>query len=93
GNATLIGVINLAGNIALLMPVGFLLPFIYHKMTWKTALILGVAAGLLIESAQVFFHVGIFDIDDIILNALGTVFGFLAFSIFFKYSPYKCAIS
>src|SRR5215510_14789379 len=42
--------INLAGNIALLVPVGFLAPLVYRRnLTWKQSLVLGFSAGLLIE--------------------------------------------
>src|SRR4249919_1402390 len=64
-------ILNLGGNIGLLVPIGFLFPFVYRKMTWQTSLALAVAFGLTIEGMELMFHVGIFDIDDLILNALG----------------------
>ncbi len=73
--------INLIGNIALLVPIGFLFPFVYRNMAWKGSLVLAVASGLTIEALQVVLHVGIFDIDDIILNALGVLIGYGAFVI------------
>ena len=73
--------INLAGNIALLVPIGFLVPFIRRNMTWQTALAIGFASGLSIELMQTVLRVGIFDIDDVILNALGVVLGYWAFAI------------
>jgi glycopeptide antibiotics resistance protein len=75
----MIAVINLAGNIILLVPIGFLVPFIYRKMTWKKTLALAVAAGLAIEGMQALFRVGIFDIDDVMLNGLGVIVGYWAF--------------
>ncbi len=77
--------INLAGNIALLVPIGFLIPFVYRNMQWKKSLALGVAAGLTIEGAQVLFRVGIFDIDDVILNALGVMIGHFTCTILGKW--------
>src|SRR5580765_871732 len=44
--------VNLVGNIALLVPIGLLAPFVYRRMTWKASLALGVAAGLCIEVMQ-----------------------------------------
>jgi glycopeptide antibiotics resistance protein len=73
--------INLVGNIALLVPIGFLVPFVFRNITWKKTLALAVAAGFVIEGMQVVLHVGIFDIDDVILNALGVVIGYWAFAI------------
>src|SRR6185503_11935696 len=34
--------VNLAGNIALLVPIGLLAPLVYRRMTWKASLALGV---------------------------------------------------
>jgi len=73
--------INLIGNIALLVPIGFLAPLVYPKITWKKSLALGVVAGLSIEVVQTVLRVGIFDIDDCILNALGVLIGYWAFTI------------
>ncbi len=73
--------INIVGNIALLLPVGFLVPFVYTNMTWKKAFALGVVVGLVIEVLQVVLRVGIFDIDDVILNALGVVMGYGVFVV------------
>ena len=65
--------INLIGNIALLVPIGILVPFLYENITWKKSLVLAFFSGLIIEVMQVMLHVGIFDIDDVILNALGVM--------------------
>jgi hypothetical protein len=50
-------------------------------MTWKESLALGIVAGLSIEVMQTVLRVGIFDIDDVILNALGVMIGNSAFAI------------
>lgn len=77
----IISFINLAGNIFLLSPVGFLVPFIYSHMTWKKSIVLGIAAGFILEGMQALLHVGIFDIDDVLLNGLGVITGYWAFVI------------
>ena len=61
----MIGGINLLGNIVLLVPIGFLVPFVFKNITWKKSLAIAVAAGFIIEGMQVVLHVGIFDIDDV----------------------------
>lgn len=71
--------INIIGNIVLLVPIGFLAPLVYRGMTWKRTLFLAVASGLAIEGMQVWGHVGIFDIDDVILNGVGVLAGYWAF--------------
>jgi len=77
----LIAVLNVAGNIALLVPIGFLVPFVSRRVTWQTSLALAVAVGLAIEGMEVAFRLGIFDIDDVILNALGVMIGYWAFTM------------
>lgn len=72
----LIAGINLIGNIALLVPIGLLLSFVFRKITWKRSALIWVIAGLGIEILQTILHVGIFDIDDVILNALGVIIGY-----------------
>lgn len=76
-----IAAINLFGNIVLLVPIGFLIPFVFQDITWKKSLAFAVAAGFVIEGMQVVLHVGIFDIDDVILNAIGVMIGYWAFAI------------
>ncbi|MEJ0002117.1 MAG: VanZ family protein [bacterium] len=83
---------NLVGNIALLVPIGFLAPFIYRNMVWKKSLALGVASGLFIETMQAILHVGIFDIDDVILNALGVMIGYWAFVFLAKGKRWQSAL-
>ena len=81
----IIGGINIVGNIALLVPLGFLLPFVYPKIAWKKSLLIAIASGLSIETMQTVLHVGIFDVDDVILNALGVMIGFWAFIVLSKW--------
>lgn len=76
--------INLAGNVILLVPVGFLVPLVFRRITWKRALALSVGSGLFIELLQAALRVGIFDIDDVLLNALGAMLGFWVFLLLAK---------
>ncbi len=74
--------INIIGNIMLLVPVGFLLPLVFQNMTWKKSLVFAVIVPMVIEILQTVLRVGIFDIDDVILNALGVMVGFWIFVVF-----------
>jgi glycopeptide antibiotics resistance protein len=76
---------NLLGNIALLVPIGLLAPFVFRNMTWKKSLTLAVAAGLVIEIMQAALRLGIFDIDDVILNAIGVMAGYWTFVVLAKW--------
>jgi glycopeptide antibiotics resistance protein len=78
----LIALVNLAGNILPFLPIGFLVPFLHRSMTWKKSLVLAVAVGLAMEGMEVVFRVGIFDIDDVILNALGVMIGYGIYAMF-----------
>ena len=72
----LIGAINIVGNIILLVPVGLLVPFAFPAVHLKKSILFAVFSGLLIEGMQTLLHVGIFDIDDVILNGLGYLLGY-----------------
>ena len=70
-----IAILNLGGNIALFVPIGLLLPLVFRNLAWRVSLALALALGLAVEALEVGFHLGIFDIDDLILNSLGVVIG------------------
>ena len=69
---------NVVGNIVCFIPWGFLMPLAYPKVQkfWRT---LGIALGgiLAIEIFQLLTGLGSFDVDDIILNLLGVMCGFV----------------
>ncbi|NBO50277.1 MAG: hypothetical protein EBU80_11280 [Chitinophagia bacterium] len=75
----LIGGINILGNIVLLIPLGFLLPLVVRSLTNNKALIIFSAFCLMIEGLQTYLKIGIFDIDDVILNLLGCMIGYWAY--------------
>lgn len=70
-----ISFVELFGNVVPLAPIGLLASLLFRRMTWSGSFALGIAVGLAIETTQAVFHVGIFDVDDILLNALGVVIG------------------
>ena len=80
----MIGALNIIGNIAFLVPIGFLLPFVFARIDWKKSLALAILSGMMIELTQVVLHLGIFDIDDVILNELGVMVGFWMYLLFQK---------
>ncbi len=73
---------NLLGNIVLTVPLGVLLPLLYRHIAWKGVLGIGVVLSLCIETLQLTMRAGIFDVDDILLNTLGSVVGYIVFSLF-----------
>ena len=78
----LINMVNLFGNIIPFMPIGLLAPLVVRSISWQKALVLGVVTGLTFEVMEVVFRVGIFDVDDVILNSLGVIAGYGVFVIF-----------
>jgi glycosyltransferase involved in cell wall biosynthesis len=71
--------VNLVGNIVVFIPFGILLPLVFRKF-WKS---IGVFIGCLfiLESLQLIFKRGSFDIDDFILNTIGFLLGYLFFKL------------
>ena len=73
-------VLNLIGNVALFLPLGFLLPVSDRGCSFKRLLLVAVCFSLSIEAIQfVFLFLGnarAVDIDDVILNTLGACLGF-----------------
>jgi len=78
----LINMVNLIGNILPFMPIGFLAPLVFRSISWQKALVLGVVTGLTFEVMEVIFRVGIFDVDDAIMNTFGVMVGYAVFVMF-----------
>jgi len=72
---------NLCGNLFLLFPVGFYLPFFAQKMR-RIGIYCIVAAAVIIviEMVQLATKSGSMDIDDFILNFTGALMGFIVFT-------------
>ncbi|WP_052675766.1 VanZ family protein [Paenibacillus sp. IHBB 10380] len=71
---------NIMGNIVLFIPLGIFLPLLYKRNN-KAVLLSGVGLSLLFEIVQFIFAIGSSDIDDIILNVLGTIAGLYIYRI------------
>ena len=75
---TSVPIINLFGNFLMFVPMGVFLPTLFNKLKNFFAS-MGVTFIFLafIEITQILTRRGSFDIDDLILNMLGAVVGFL----------------
>lgn len=80
--------VNIVGNVLAFAPFGFLLPLlnIHYRKFYRIAII-SIIFSLVIEISQLLLKVGVFDIDDILLNSIGGILGCLCFMIF--HSIYK----
>lgn len=70
-------VINLLGNIVAFMPFGALIRWVINrKIRWFQAMGYTFLFSLCVELLQLVAKVGVFDVDDLILNTLGGLLGF-----------------
>lgn len=71
---------NLVGNVVVFIPFGFLLPYVQEKCRRLPILLLNAFIFVLgIEVFQLFSAFGAFDVDDILLNCVGAVFGWFLY--------------
>ena len=66
-------------NILLYLPMGYLLPFVFKNLRGHILLItlIGFLASCATEFSQLYFHLGVFQVDDILLNTIGCLIGAL----------------
>ena len=73
---------NLVGNVFAFSPFGFLLPVMTEKKRGLIKVVLGsFLFSLIIESCQYIFKVGVFDVDDFLLNTIGGLIGYIIYKI------------
>lgn len=73
---------NLLGNVVGFIPLGFIPPVVssnargFFFITFS-----GFALSLCVETAQLITKLGCFDVDDLVMNTLGTAIGYVAFAV------------
>ena len=72
---------NLAGNILIFIPIGFFLPMASVRRIFSVIVLESFFISFVIEITQLLTKVGCFDVDDLLLNTLGGVIGFIIFMI------------
>lgn len=78
--STATAVENLAGNILVFMPMGFLLPIVLPKLQrMRQIAVISFVISLSIEVIQLLTGMGVFDVDDVLLNVLGATLGWLIY--------------
>ena len=68
--------INIVGNIAAFIPFGFIPIISRRSRLWYNTVMFGFIWSLTLETLQLIFKVGSFDVDDMFLNTLGAAAGF-----------------
>ena len=75
-------VLNVLGNVVGFFPYGFIFPILSSKIRNFCLIVLsGFAVSLIVESIQFWTKVGSFDVDDLFLNTLGVMLGYISFGI------------
>lgn len=82
--------INFLGNILLFIPIGFLLPLLFKRMEFfPNTVIIGLGTSFFIEIVQLPQNRSS-DVDDLWLNTLGALLGYLLYLFIRKRFPGFC---
>ncbi|MFC0426810.1 VanZ family protein [Chryseobacterium scophthalmum] len=65
------------GNVVMFIPFGFLGWIFPQLKNLKSLIITFVSAIVIVEALQYFSRLGVFDVDDVLLNTFGVFLGFL----------------
>ena len=83
-------VLNLFGNVIAFMPFGLFIPILLkRRRNVKSILRMTFLLSLGIEIIQLLTRTGSFDVDDLILNTLGGLLGYLLFVILDLFRRYR----
>lgn len=78
-------VLNLLGNIVGFVPFGVFLPILNKRCrSFLYMTLMTFEFSLIVEVVQLVFKVGSFDVDDLLLNTIGGIGGYLVFAIMDK---------
>lgn len=72
---------NLVGNVLIFVPFGFFLPMASKYRSFFATLFYSFGLSLCVEIFQLVTRVGSFDVDDLLLNTIGGIIGFICFTI------------
>lgn len=77
--------INIIGNIVFFVPLGFFLPVCFNRFEkWQRMIPFCILLICAMEGLQYILGVGVFDIDDIFLNMIGVILGYLLAFFFIR---------
>lgn len=87
-------VVNIIGNIAVFMPFGIIMPIIISERKRNKPIFIILFGALLlalsVELIQYIMSVGVFDVDDVILNTIGAFVGYFMYVFVKKLRSFKC---
>ena len=74
---------NVIGNICVFMPLGIFLPRLFKRCrNLFFVIVLSLELSLLVEVVQLVTRVGSFDVDDLLLNTIGGILGYIIYKVF-----------
>ena len=74
--------LNVAGNVVGFMPCGFFLPIVSRRgRRWYNMILICFGLSLCVEVTQLISRVGSFDVDDMLLNTVGGILGYLFYQM------------
>lgn len=83
---------NTNGNFLIFIPLGIFLSFRFSRFrTLPKVMMIGFTITVSVELLRFFLQLGQFDIDDILLNMMGALFGFIYMSISKVWSTFQAA--
>lgn len=71
---------NLFGNVIIFMPFGFFMPMASRYRSCFSAVFYSFGLSLCVETFQLLTKVGCFDVDDLLLNTIGGLAGYVIFA-------------
>ncbi len=75
-------IVNIAGNVVAFMPFGFFIPMFCNRgKKFFCCTVLSALFSLAVETVQLITKVGAFDVDDIFLNAIGGLLGYILYRV------------
>ena len=78
--------LNLVGNVLAFVPFGMLIRWVRGKKTgFFTATLAAFTFSLCIELIQLITKLGVFDVDDIIMNTFGGMLGYIIYYILARF--------
>lgn len=72
---------NLFGNVLIFMPLGFFMPLASKYKSFFLTVFYSFALSFCVEIFQLLTRVGSFDVDDLLLNTIGGLLGYIVFVI------------
>ena len=72
---------NLCGNILIFVPYGFFISMASRTRGFFKTSFCSMGLSLCVETVQLITRVGSFDVDDILLNTVGGVIGYIIFAV------------